>query len=225
MFLDHHCEDWGLLPEGLWQPLREFVATIDYEADTSARHEIAFARPENRILMITQMGRTAHRDAAIATAQIFEYLDAAFGSHPGDPLHGRGLYRAELSFVGPGSSVLEHHDPCRFHQVCHRLHVPIVTRGSVIDTRWFTQSSWSAHTLRAGRLYQLNNRVPHRLTNWTDSLRVHLIMDYAPVPQLERWKLGKSDSHAMVPCRETDREYHFVGPTHMAIRRIGEVHE
>ena len=225
MFFDYHCEEWGLLSAETWQPLREFVGNLDVEADTNARQEIAFARPENRILMITQMGKAAHLDAATAATPIFTHLAEAFGSHPGEPLHGRGLYRAELSFVGPGGSVLEHHDPCRFHQICHRLHVPIVTRGSVIETRWFSQANWSAHTLRAGHLYQLNNRIPHRLTNWTDSVRVHLILDYAPESQLERWKVSKSDSHAMVPCRETDREYHFVGPTHIGTRRIGEVHE
>lgn len=94
-------------------------------------------------------------------------------------LQDRKPFRIEVSILLPHAEVEEHQDQHLMHLLCERIHVPIVTNEDAsFYSRWFTDTDWTKFQMKAGGVYRLNNRVPHKVISKSDRYRVHIIIDY-----------------------------------------------
>lgn len=89
--------------------------------------------------------------------------------------HATTLASAMLARLDPGQSIKRHLDAAPFFAHCHRMHVPLMTHPGVR----FVVDGQSV-PLEVGRLYELNNRRLHEVSNVGPSPRIHLIFDLAP---------------------------------------------
>ena len=90
------------------------------------------------------------------------------------PPEGR-IIRAVVAKMAPGARIDPHHDSHPSFGCGHRIHVPITTNPRVrfmVDGR--------PYHLEAGRVYEINNRKTHSVTNKGTSDRIHFIFDYVP---------------------------------------------
>lgn len=81
--------------------------------------------------------------------------------------------RIMLARLFPGADIPLHIDGSEAARKPHKIHLPILTSEKVE----FLFEDAEYH-LEAGRMYEVNNRVPHGGRNASDTDRVHLIFDY-----------------------------------------------
>ena len=89
--------------------------------------------------------------------------------HLGRPLT---VMNAMLARLDPGQHILAHRDVSPFFGLCHRMHVPVLTNPDVV----FSVDHVN-HYLKAGQLYEIDNRRLHAVVNHGQSPRIHLIFD------------------------------------------------
>lgn len=88
--------------------------------------------------------------------------------------YGLGYFvRATLVTLRSGGVIDEHTDNNFSLVHSHRVHVPIITSNEV----YFTVGGETIN-MRAGEVYEINNRRLHGVRNDGDSARVHLILDF-----------------------------------------------
>jgi quercetin dioxygenase-like cupin family protein len=88
--------------------------------------------------------------------------------------NGLGYFiRATLVRLAPGGTIAAHTDNNFSLTHSHRVHVPLITNDAV----WFQVGS-DRRSLRAGEVWEINNRRMHSVGNDGDAARVHLILDY-----------------------------------------------
>lgn len=91
--------------------------------------------------------------------------------------------RVRLMRLRPGGHILRHSDP--LHTIARglvRLHVPVLTNP---DVRFVVNDV--RLPLKAGETWHVDVRFPHEVANLGATMRVHLVMDMVPHPELERW--------------------------------------
>jgi len=81
--------------------------------------------------------------------------------------------RIILTRLAPHSQITQHVDDGHSLKCCHRIHMPVITNEKCVF-----HVGASSKTLRAGELWEINNRRVHAVGNDGDAARVHLIMDY-----------------------------------------------
>jgi hypothetical protein len=87
------------------------------------------------------------------------------------------VLRVVLARLLPGCQIDTHWDKHPSFSVSHRIHVPLLTNPDVefmVGTTRITTEPQQA--------FELNNKLPHSVTNRGTTPRVHLIFDYAPDP-------------------------------------------
>lgn len=72
----------------------------------------------------------------------------------------------------PSGVVLQHRDLSPYFAKTRRFHVPILTNAQVTFTIGRERLN-----MQAGRLYEINNLMPHGVFNGGDTDRIHLIFD------------------------------------------------
>ena len=88
--------------------------------------------------------------------------------------HGSGYFiRVILTRLAAHSRIMPHVDNGLSLKCCHRIHMPIITNEACLFTVGAT-----TRALKAGELWEINNRRVHAVENGSDGARVHLIMDY-----------------------------------------------
>ncbi|RME98570.1 MAG: hypothetical protein D6773_14225, partial [Alphaproteobacteria bacterium] len=88
--------------------------------------------------------------------------------------HGPGYFiRMILTRLQPRASITPHVDDGYSLKRCHRIHVPVLTTPDCTFTVGATTMN-----MRAGEMWEINNRAIHAVDNASDAPRVHLIMDY-----------------------------------------------
>ena len=88
--------------------------------------------------------------------------------------NGPGYFvRIILTRLLPSSEITPHVDDGYSLKRCHRIHVPIIT-----NEKCTFKVGASAIKMRAGEMWEINNRRIHAVKNNGDEARVHLIMDY-----------------------------------------------
>lgn len=117
--------------------------------------------------------------------------------------HGPGyVIRANLVKLLPGGEIAPHIDNLFSLSHAHRVHLPITTNEGV----QFTIGHTAKH-LKAGELWEVNNRQTHTVSNNGDQARVHLIIDWV-IPG-ERCCCGRKHRPAGIcspeACRHTDQ--------------------
>ena len=85
------------------------------------------------------------------------------------------LLRAMFARLPPKCRIDPHVDRHSSFSVAHRIHVPLVTNPQVEFIVGMERVVPLAH-----HAFELNNMVPHCVTNHGDTARIHLIFDYSP---------------------------------------------
>jgi len=170
----------GLRAQMLAQPA-EFW-TIDQEARTAAAGDrpggaIYFCNP--RPPRVRRVALEEARSGVISVLRyvgrpLFNDIERLINAHVRDQFPDCDLLRLQLAELPPGQVIAPHRD-VNILTLVHRLHVPLVTHPDVqftIDGKDFF--------LETGRLYDLNNVVTHSVSNPSDVMRVHLLIDMLP---------------------------------------------
>ncbi|CAD7696637.1 unnamed protein product [Ostreobium quekettii] len=98
------------------------------------------------------------------------------------------VIRLQLARMKPGTEVKKHVDSGGYAQLAHRIHVPLTSNGGVLfevctpearSTSFFHTDEETCHGIdvAAGKAFEVNNRLPHRVVNSGQTDRIHLIMD------------------------------------------------
>ncbi len=90
------------------------------------------------------------------------------------------LYNASAKIVtldrmAPGATIGRHFDKSNIYELCHRVHLPLVTHSKVdfyIDD--------VKHNFKAGEFFEFNNRMFHQVDNNSNIYRIHLVVDLLP---------------------------------------------
>ncbi len=88
--------------------------------------------------------------------------------------HGPGYFiRIVLTRLAVNSKITPHVDDGDSLKRCHRIHIPIIT-----NKECFFYAGESKIQMRAGAMWEINNRLTHAVENGGSRPRVHLIMDF-----------------------------------------------
>jgi hypothetical protein len=91
------------------------------------------------------------------------------------------LTSARLLALGPGATILEHRDYRLGHEDGEiRLHIPITTGTGV---EFFLDNK--AVAMSAGECWYLNLNLPHRASNHSSQVRIHLVVDCVVNPWVD----------------------------------------
>lgn len=81
-----------------------------------------------------------------------------------------------------------HQDGLRFHSLCNRIHIPLVT-DTEVSMVFFkkNQNTWETekHHLSINNAWEINNLVPHSAENLSNNWRIHFIIDLIDPEYLE----------------------------------------
>lgn len=81
--------------------------------------------------------------------------------------------RIILTRLSAGGEISRHRDGGYSLQRCHRIHVPIITNE---DCKF--RVGETVMRMRAGEIWEINNRLQHAVNNDGADARVHMILDY-----------------------------------------------
>ena len=81
--------------------------------------------------------------------------------------------RIIMTRLRAGGNITIHRDGGMSLKRCHRVHLPVITNEQCM----FTSGNTTLH-MRAGEVYEINNRQDHGVQNGGDAARVHIILDY-----------------------------------------------
>jgi hypothetical protein len=96
------------------------------------------------------------------------------------PLGGT-IIRAMAARLQAGGVIKTHRDTHPSFHYGHRIHIPIVTNARVrfmIDGR--------PYKMEVGKVYEINNQLPHSVMNKGAQARINFIFDYVPPQHLGR---------------------------------------
>ena len=85
------------------------------------------------------------------------------------------FYRAAITRLKPHSVIYPHIDSSYTLLKCKRTHIPLMTNN---DVKFLVERK--NHSLKVGKIYELNNALHHSVRNESDEYRIHLILDYVP---------------------------------------------
>lgn len=85
------------------------------------------------------------------------------------------VLRAVLARLLPNRRIEPHWDKHPSFSVAHRIHVPLLTNPDVEFIVGTERIATEPH-----HAFELNNKMPHSVTNRGECARIHLIFDYAP---------------------------------------------
>lgn len=82
------------------------------------------------------------------------------------------LFKGEINYISPNSTIPFHVDYCWFHANTRRIHIPIITQpGS-----FWLQHGKATH-MPVGMCYEVNNVELHSFCQKSDKGRVHVVID------------------------------------------------
>ncbi len=162
------------LPESFWH------------IDLDSRTTVAGDRPGNAVFFYTPLPPSVRR-FVLAEARsglvsvlryperpLFEAVRTLIDTHVQPLFPNCDVLWVQLAELPPGGVITPHCDRNILAQV-HRLHIPLVTHDKVE----FTIGGDVFH-LKPDTLYDLNNAVMHSVTNTSDVMRIHLLVDMLP---------------------------------------------
>ncbi len=178
--------DYGAIDAGALRDKMLSLPPAFWEADLVSREKVAGDRPGNAVFFYNPMPPGVRRfilaEAQSGQVSVLRYRDRPLFAEIRDLIdrHIQPLFPdcdlmwAQLAELPPGGVITPHSDRHILARV-HRLHVPLVTHEKVefmIDGQVFY--------LKPDRLYDLNNVATHAVTNNSDVMRVHLLVDMMP---------------------------------------------
>lgn len=117
-----------------------------------------------------QVTRTQHWEtlAGVAVPIVDEIIRKHYAA-------GGVVLRMMMARLPPGCRIQRHRDTHASFAVAHRIHIPLVTNPQVE----FIVGSQRV-PVREHFAFELNNLLPHQVTNNGSTARIHFIFDYAP---------------------------------------------
>jgi hypothetical protein len=82
---------------------------------------------------------------------------------------------AVLDGLAPGTKIYRHYDESNLYELCHRIHLPIITDPAV---KFFIDDK--EHYFKAGEFFEFDNRRYHEVHNDSAIFRIHLVVDLLP---------------------------------------------
>jgi hypothetical protein len=119
----------------------------------------------------------------------------------------RHVIRLQFACMNPRSKILKHTDRGGWVKNAHRIHVPLVVpdTGDDRDVQFVMLVNGRGEVdvpLVEGKVFEINNNVPHHVRNDADTWRIHLLLDFTEEEVLE------SDRFTLRPGQVCD--YHDV---------------
>lgn len=195
----------GTIPSSITEQIATYIRSADFLED--ARYD----RPEKtlkegRLMLPIHNMQPVHTESYQLTQKLREVLYMRFPQTL--------VYRTEIAVVHPGSSVKWHRDRQKFHNVCHRVHIPITSSiGAKYYFRWPTDDKIYTAPMEVGKMYNFNNGVPHAVNNANVEgavPRCNVIVDLIDIITLQRWT---TDELRAMPAMD-----HLPEPMHSYIR-------
>jgi hypothetical protein len=112
----------------------------------------------------------------------------------------------QCATVPPKTSLKWHMDTYQYQNVSHKVHFPIVTNADA-TYQVYSNGGISRFNFEVGSAYEINNILPHRVVNDGDTHRIHVIIDFMPISEFERFK------------REEIEFYHELNATNKALEK------
>jgi hypothetical protein len=122
----------------------------------------------------------------------------------------RHVIRLQFACMNPRSKILKHTDRGGWVENGHRIHVPLVVpdTGDDRDVQFVMLVNGRGEVdvpLVEGKVFEINNNVPHHVRNDADTWRIHLLLDFTEEEVLEsdRFTLRPGqvcDYHGMETC-------------------------
>jgi hypothetical protein len=106
-----------------------------------------------------------------ALKDIYSYLEEIYDSQ---------VVRCEVIKMHKNSNIETHIDSGEFLNLGRRVHIPLITNKNVIFTVFNSKVN-----MEVGNWYEINNSLPHSVSNESDLDRTHLIIDLMPSKFLE----------------------------------------
>jgi len=146
-------------------------------------------------------------------SQLMPVLNAVMRGHFGiaDPM--QHVMRLQFACMNPHSKILKHTDRGGWVQHGHRIHVPLVVPAAAAasgDLNFVMVHEGRGDInvpLKEGAVFEINNAVPHRVSNDADTWRIHLLLDFAesPIPASNHYELEQGQEcgyHSLDKCAQ-----------------------
>lgn len=108
----------------------------------------------------------------------------------------RHVIRLQFACMNPRSKILKHTDRGGWVKNGHRIHIPLVVpdTGDDRDVQFVMLVNGRGEVdvpLVEGKVFEINNNVPHHVRNDADTWRIHLLLDFTEeeVPESDRFTL------------------------------------
>jgi len=92
------------------------------------------------------------------------------------------IFRCQILSSPPGAQILPHTDPRLYHSLSNRVHCVLVTNPGCRNFHFLPEDDYNIeyYHMRANRLYNLDNILPHAAFNYGITDRLHIILDIMP---------------------------------------------
>jgi hypothetical protein len=111
----------------------------------------------------------------------------------------RYLSFARLGIIS-NSVIIPHKDLLEYGKLMHRLHVPLVTN----ENCFFSESN-VVYRMRFGEAWFIDVANMHSAASFSEDRRIHLILDFADVPQTEEFVRHSGSSPQEIPAENIHR--------------------
>lgn len=117
------------------------------------------------------VNKFALKESNNEASEIFEILEKYYSGK---------VIRCEVIKLSANSEVYRHTDGGAILHYSRRVHIPLITHRDVT----FTVMNNTVH-MEEGKWYEINNQLPHSVSNKSNIDRVHLIIDILPDDMLK----------------------------------------
>ena len=172
MHIDSDYKTLGTFPINVIQPLIDLANELDWSLPDFSRNGHYL---DNAIVRVPYNIRKEPPQEITPTIQrvldcfwpIDAYMRTLYPDHV--------FIKCEMNWIKPNENIPIHIDPCWWHGVSHRIHVPIITNDDC-----FFLVEGRPHHFEVGKYYEVNNRKYHSVSNTGTHGRLHLVFDAMP---------------------------------------------
>lgn len=94
-------------------------------------------------------------------------------------IHNTSILKSMIVALQPYGSQLPHNDPAKYHSLCHRLVIPLISDENCF-TMFNNNGVENLEKVTLGHVYEMNNKVIHYSINNGDKFRSTLFIDLIP---------------------------------------------
>ena len=171
MEFNGYTKTLGAISTALLVPIRQKLKNINWDDINYSRDEEPLVRGKLIEMPFELAFKKTQTEQALEIVKLCEPIVETVQKYFPNCIKVRG----EIATMVPGGAIDFHIDRSWFHEMSHRIHVPIVTNEKC-SLLW-EQPAYREH-LPIGYIYEINNRRYHSAENLSTHYRTHLIMDF-----------------------------------------------